>query len=817
MKTISSVLPVAGFMKRAMPGLMTLCGLVALVVAGVAESARLPRLDDFLRLTELGAVRPSPDGTLLAIEVYRPRNVEVQTNDAERQDIWLIEVATGKLTRLTDGAADAAAAWSPIWAPDSQRLAMLHSDGAQMQPAVWDRRTGASSVSSHRSVAFQLNFGRSHSAIGAREWGAWVNDGVLMMQFQAGGRSHDDRSAPSGRPQAAWNERWSDLQAGRTSVTVWDSRNPKVCGLGNVLAMVDVATGRTTELASGGARAVSLSPDRRFAAAVVATRPKGYDPSALMASVLDYNMTYTDAHVETALHVMDLVAGRDLGPVSGVGGLGFTSPRRFPRWAQDGSTVAVPLYAGPGQNAAVSVAVPGMQLQRMQARSTLDAEVLAELLSMHGGDVEAVAARTEFDVSDTVPAERLGSWGFRVPGRVLRTTRGQVLVSLDGKLRKLDPAGHAGQAWTVEGDVVLPEPGVGSASGVAMASAGDYLYVDLGDPQARTVPIAKPAPGASLAAIVGDGTAYVFTAVRNDGTYLWVGRDGDWKQFEWNTHLRQVVPARQRLYRYTLPSGETVTGRVWLPHDHVEGRRSPAVMVGYPGTQVTGTRDNSLNGFYFYHYNLLAAAGYVVIEPTLPYGHMEGYEPLTYLSDLALRGLDGAIREGYVDPQRVGFMGNSYGGYLGLALQTTTDRFKAIVATAAFPDLIDLSGIPYPFEAISECVPSLMRQRGPLYLETAGMPLYVKGSPHEEIERYLRNSAYFQLRNATTPLLLTYGEFDATPTAVRKYFVALDRLGVPVQLAQYWGEGHNLQSKANVSDAWGRALAWLDQYVRPAP
>ena len=834
-KKILTDQPVSSCVKRAMPWLSALCGLMmplmasgvqrhdanhhAEAVAGAVtpEPSRLPRLDDFLNLTELGAVRPSPDGTLLALEVYRPRNVEVQTNDAERQDIWLIEVATGKVTRLTDGAMDARAAWSPIWAPDSQRLAMLHSDGSRMQPAVWHRSTGKLSVISERSVDFQVNFGKSRSGIGAREWGVWVDAGTMMMQFQAAGRSRDDRSAATARPEAVWNELWSDLGAGQASVTVWDSRHPKVCGRENVLATVDVANGRTTELVSGAVRAVSLSPDRRFAAAVLATRPKGYDRSALMASVLDYNQTYTDAHVETELRVVDLVARKDLGPALGVGGVNFISPRRFPRWADDSGMVAVPVYSGPGQNATVSVAVPGLQVQRMQASSTLDAEVLAELLSLNGGNPESVATRTQFGAADMVPAERLGSWGFRVPGRVLRTPRGQVAVSLDGKLRVLDSTGRAGSALPMDGNVVWPEPGDAHVAGVVMGRAGDYHHVDLLASPSQAIHIPKPTPGATLVAVVGRGDAYVFTAVQNDGTYLWVGKGGDWKKFEWNTHLRNIIPARQRIYQYTLPSGETFAGRVWLPYGYVEGQRSPAVMVGYPGTMVGGARENSLNSFYFYPYNLLAAAGYLVIEPTLPYGDPEGYEPLRHFSDLALYGLEGAIREGYVDPQRVGFMGNSNGGYLGLALQTTTDRFKAIVATAAFPDLIDLSGIPYPFEAISECAPSLMRQRGPLYLETAGMPLYVKGSPHEELERYLRNSAYFQLRNATTPLLLTYGEFDATPTAVRKYFVALDRLGVPVQLAQYWGEGHNLQSRANVSDAWGRALAWFDQYVRPTP
>ncbi len=93
------------------------------------------------------------------------------------------------------------------------------------------------------------------------------------------------------------------------------------------------------------------------------------------------------------------------------------------------------------------------------------------------------------------------------------------------------------------------------------------------------------------------------------------------------------------------------------------------------------------------------------------------------------------------------------------------------------------------------------------------MPLNLGASPLSDPDRYIRNSPYMRMQHAGTPLLILYGEFDAYPTSVRKVFVELDRLGIPVQLAQYWGEGHNLETRGNIGDAWGRKLAWFKHFL----
>ena len=49
-----------------------------------AEHRRKPQVDDFLRLNEIGVVRPSPDGSVVAVEVRRGRLGAVPDSSGDR-------------------------------------------------------------------------------------------------------------------------------------------------------------------------------------------------------------------------------------------------------------------------------------------------------------------------------------------------------------------------------------------------------------------------------------------------------------------------------------------------------------------------------------------------------------------------------------------------------------------------------------------------------------------------------------------------------------------------------------------------------------
>jgi TolB protein len=82
---------------------------LALAGEGETEAEELTRLRGYLSSPSL-----SPDGSRIAFSA--------DVDDPNAHEIYVLELATGELTRLTD---DPASDWSPVWSPDGERLAFV--------------------------------------------------------------------------------------------------------------------------------------------------------------------------------------------------------------------------------------------------------------------------------------------------------------------------------------------------------------------------------------------------------------------------------------------------------------------------------------------------------------------------------------------------------------------------------------------------------------------------------------------------------------------------------------------------------------------
>jgi dipeptidyl aminopeptidase/acylaminoacyl peptidase len=87
-----------------------------LALIPVAQAARVPTIDDLLKLTAPGAVRISPDGKYVAYTVTEPDFEQ----DAYVTQIWIVETGSGRSWQLTRGKKSSS---GPRWSPDSQWLA----------------------------------------------------------------------------------------------------------------------------------------------------------------------------------------------------------------------------------------------------------------------------------------------------------------------------------------------------------------------------------------------------------------------------------------------------------------------------------------------------------------------------------------------------------------------------------------------------------------------------------------------------------------------------------------------------------------------
>jgi dienelactone hydrolase len=200
-----------------------------------------------------------------------------------------------------------------------------------------------------------------------------------------------------------------------------------------------------------------------------------------------------------------------------------------------------------------------------------------------------------------------------------------------------------------------------------------------------------------------------------------------------------------------------------------------------------------------------AAEGYAVLQPN--YRGSSGYGnafAVAIRRDLGggdfrdiLAGIDALAERGIVDPQRVGIMGASYGGYLANWAACTSDRFAAAISMFGVFNLITSTG--------SSDIARWERD-------------YLGAYYWEDPEIYRRLSPASYVGQAKTPVLIIHGEGD-TNTFVSnsiEMWRALKERGQIVEFARYPREGHGLREPNHRIDELRRCLAWFDRFVKGA-
>ncbi len=156
---------------------------------------------------------------------------------------------------------------------------------------------------------------------------------------------------------------------------------------------------------------------------------------------------------------------------------------------------------------------------------------------------------------------------------------------------------------------------------------------------------------------------------------------------------------------------------------------------------------------------------------------------------------------GVIDPERIGIMGGSYGGYMTLAAMAFRPE--------AFKVGIDIFGVSNWLRTLESIPPYWESFRQALYQEI--------GDPVKERDRLIASSPLFHAKEIRKPLLVIQGKND--PRVIKpesdEIVDAVKKNGVPVEYLVFDDEGHGFSKKKNQMEANRKMLAFLDQYLKP--
>ncbi len=267
--------------------------------------------------------------------------------------------------------------------------------------------------------------------------------------------------------------------------------------------------------------------------------------------------------------------------------------------------------------------------------------------------------------------------------------------------------------------------------------------------------------------------------------------------------LRTLALATPERFQFTSVDGWAVEGWVLRPAAGVPGERIPTVL------EIHGGPHGAYGNAFFHEFQVLAASGYGVIymNPRGSQGYGQTFTAATRhdwggkdYADL-MRGADHALaRCDWIDPDRLGVAGGSYGGFMTNWVVGHTQRFAAAVTMRSISNAYSQWGTS-----------DMAYQKG--FWE-------FPGDPWESPGFYLERSPITYVRQMRTPLLIMHSENDLRCPIEQgeQLFVALKKQGVPTLFVRFPGESHDLSRNGQPKHRIERLkhiLAWFRTYLAP--
>ena len=249
---------------------------------------------------------------------------------------------------------------------------------------------------------------------------------------------------------------------------------------------------------------------------------------------------------------------------------------------------------------------------------------------------------------------------------------------------------------------------------------------------------------------------------------------------------------------------DTIEGRYYLPPNFDKDKKYPVIVYYYGGTTPTPRRFESRYPLHVY-----AALGYVVytLQPSGAIGFGQEFSARhvnAWGKRTANEIIEGTKRfceaHPFVDKDKIGCIGASYGGFMTQYLQTQTDIFAAAVSHAGISNIASYWGEGY---------------WGYTYSSYASAGSY----PWNNAELYVEQSPLFHADKINTPLLLLHGTADTNVPVGEsiQMFNALKILGKDVEFIQVNGENHAITAYKKRLEWNNHIFAWFAKWLKDDP
>jgi dipeptidyl aminopeptidase/acylaminoacyl peptidase len=189
--------------------------------------------------------------------------------------------------------------------------------------------------------------------------------------------------------------------------------------------------------------------------------------------------------------------------------------------------------------------------------------------------------------------------------------------------------------------------------------------------------------------------------------------------------------------------------------------------------------------------NYRGSTGYGQAFADAVFGDQNGQEAMD-----VLYGLSAALRRNpWIDRDRLGIEGGSYGGQLTCWLVTQTGQFKAAIPLAPVVNNISYNYTTY-YNMYEEMEWGMKPHQGDL------------------MDRLWERSALKHAGKVRTPTMLVHGENDNdVPIGEsEQFYIALKDVGVEAVMVRYPREGHGLAEPKHIVDLMERSAAWYERH-----